>query len=154
MLSLVINAILSHMSMLYERQGGWVGRCWHWWREKIVVRAGCCEVESVWGIWLEENLVEFFFLIGCKICIVVFIMYITSEYKICFNIILINATQFGKLLITTYQSSYSFVRLIVKSKGCVNGRLPWHLINYAWYSSDTNKARVLFGIFNCGCSFF
>ena len=31
--------------------------------------------------------------------------------------------QFGKLVITTYQSGYSFVCLIVKSKGCVNGRL-------------------------------
>ena len=29
-------------------------------------------------------------------------------------------TQFGTLLITAYQSGYSFVRLIVKSKGCVN----------------------------------
>ena len=30
-------------------------------------------------------------------------------------------TQFGKLLIMTYQSDNSFVRLNVKSKGCVNG---------------------------------
>ena len=58
--------------------------------------------------------------------------------------------QFGKLLTTTYQSGYSFVRLIVKSEGCVNGRLAWHLQNYSWYSSDSNKAGVMLGIFICG----
>ena len=74
------------------------------------------------------------------------------QYKMCSKIRTI--AQFGKLLITTYQSGYSFVRLIVKSKGCMNGRLAWHLKNYAWYSNESNKAMVVFGIFNCGCNFF
>ena len=60
--------------------------------------------------------------------------------------------QFGKLLITTYQSDNSYVRLNVKSKGCVNDIDI--SISFMQYSSDSNKAGVDVGNSNCGCSFF
>ena len=43
------------------------------------------------GYDMKKNWIEnFFFPIGCKICIVILVMYVTNAYKICFNIIVTN----------------------------------------------------------------
>ena len=42
------------------------------------------------GYDMSNNRIEIFFLIGCKICIVISVMYVTNVCKICFNIIVTN----------------------------------------------------------------
>ena len=43
------------------------------------------------GYDMRKNRIEkIFFSIGCKICIVILVMYVTNVCKICFNIIVMN----------------------------------------------------------------
>ena len=39
---------------------------------------------------MKNRIEKFIFSIGCKICIVILVMYITNVCKICFNIIITN----------------------------------------------------------------
>ena len=66
------------------------------WVKALVERENWCKGEMLWGwiragdmTWGETGL-KFFFSIGCKICIVILVMYVTNVCKICFNIIVTN----------------------------------------------------------------